>query len=111
MAGHQTADATSAPTGPRQDPAERGHAAEEVVYGDVTTGAGMTELAGTETRRIIEECYKQALATLQAARVGPDYVTPAASGKTGGHDRQLLPSSGVRKGEGGEAGGFVGGDA
>jgi hypothetical protein len=31
MAGHQTADATSAPTGPRQDPAERGHAAEEVV--------------------------------------------------------------------------------
>jgi hypothetical protein len=34
----------------------RGHAAEEVMYGDVTAGAGMTELVDTETRRIIEKC-------------------------------------------------------
>ena len=65
----------------------------------------MTELAGTETRRIIEECYEQALATLQGSRdrldrlahtlldretleedeayaaagISPDHVTPAAS--------------------------------
>jgi len=32
MAGYQTADATGAPTGPCQDPAECGQAAEEVVY-------------------------------------------------------------------------------
>jgi hypothetical protein len=29
---------------------------------------GMTELVDTETRRIIEECYEQALATLQGSR-------------------------------------------
>jgi ATP-dependent Zn protease len=28
----------------------------------------MTELVDTETRRIIEECYEQALATLQGSR-------------------------------------------
>ena len=104
MAGYQTADAT----GPRQDLAERGHAAKEVVYGGVSTGAG-NDRAGRHRNpaRIIEEGYEQVLATPQgrrdrlartllnretepapgapsaAARVGPDYITPAASGKTG----------------------------
>jgi hypothetical protein len=40
MAGYQTADATGTPTGPHQGLAVRGCAAEEVVYGHVTAGAG-----------------------------------------------------------------------
>ncbi|MFI5068635.1 MAG: hypothetical protein ACHP9Z_32295, partial [Streptosporangiales bacterium] len=60
-----TADAT----GPRQDLAERGRAAEEVVYGGVSTGAG-NDRAGRHRNpaRIIEEYYEQVLATLQGGR-------------------------------------------
>jgi ATP-dependent Zn protease len=69
MAEYQTADATGAPIGPRQDLAERGRAAEEVVYGGMSTGAG-NDRAGRHRNpaRIIEEYYEQVLATLQGRR-------------------------------------------